>query len=841
MNTVSTVVASIDETTLEINVYHTGGEVELCFDMKGNSNSCDNFDLTKYQNPFVYELKIKDPDEGDNFDICYKLEDNNQNGCKEFELKGRSLETVDLILPGASTNPSSMNATQANATSADITNLVDGQYPLKLGGKVGLIEPTFTYAAYQNGSFYNFYTKYSHLLWDNDRNITSITTDLNLLKDRPIPHGPFPYYRHPEYKDIPYVHYFNVLLQHVKKNNTFVSNITDVDVHEGNIFQNNGKNAYDVLFLFHSEYVTQSEYNNLKKFVTNGGTIVFTEANILYAEVGYNKSSDSISLVNGHDWKFDGNSATKGTSERWLDENKEWMGSNFLNIPSWEKVYFRNNPFNYNHTEDQYVTNPNAKILLDYKAYNLTDKYQNATVATYMMSYGKGKVVNLGIWGHTLTDNEKFLNYFDKVIMPIAYDLNINSSIMDRMVGINSEDSVQGNVLENINAYISTYYNDLIHSTNNSNIGSECTKYDSNTSMITVNCDSNLPEIYHVVNNKSVLDKEPDGVWILNASIKVNPLAHLTINNTDTSWLKIINKGDREPNFISVYGGAKIDGIKITSWDPYSNDTIKQNVNGSLPRPYILVAKGVGGVNISNSEIAFLGYNSYPSNGLVFVGGESGSLLINNTIHDMWDGFYSDSSGFIKIIKNEFYNNHRDGIDPHSGSHDLDIIGNLAYNNSEMGIICSENCYNILFDRNIVHDNGLAGLMFSLNTTNSTAIKNYAYDEKVGISIYSSSNNKAYDNLLKSTDKGLFIGGNSSYNHIFNNSLVNDTVGIDFDDFPKDNVLKNNIISNVIFDSHQANESLNKKTSIYGCEPTDVYDYLHCDPFKSEFEVNRYF
>ncbi len=69
--------------------------------MKGNSNSCDNFDLTKYQNPFVYELKIKDPDEGDNLDVCYKLEDNNQNGCKEFELKGRSLETVDLILPGA--------------------------------------------------------------------------------------------------------------------------------------------------------------------------------------------------------------------------------------------------------------------------------------------------------------------------------------------------------------------------------------------------------------------------------------------------------------------------------------------------------------------------------------------------------------------------------------------------------------------------------------------------------------------------------------------------------------------------------------------------------------------
>jgi hypothetical protein len=47
-----------------------------------------------------------------------------------------------------------------------------------------------------------------------------------------------------------------------------------------------------------------------------------------------------------------------------------------------------------------------------------------------MMNYGKGKVVHLGIWGHTLTHNEKFLNYFDKVIIPIAYDLDISNNLM---------------------------------------------------------------------------------------------------------------------------------------------------------------------------------------------------------------------------------------------------------------------------------------------------------------------------------------------------------------------------------------------------------------------------
>jgi hypothetical protein len=285
--------------------------------------------------------------------------------------------------------------------------------------RIAFIEPTFTYAAYRNGSFYNFYNLYSPTVYKDLYAL--ITTDINLLKNRPIPHGPFPYYAHPNYLDIPYINYFNTIYQHVKKNSDHITNFTDVDVHEGKIFQQDGSNAYDILFLFHNEYATQTEYNNLKQFVFNGGTIVFTDANILYAEVSYNKTTDSISLVDGHDWTIEGETAHKGLGERWLHDNKEWMGSNFLDIDSDKKLYFKNNPFNYTHTEEQYVTNPKAKILLDYKAYNFTNGYHNETIATYEMNYGKGKVINLGIWGHTLTTNTAFLNYFDKVILPIAF------------------------------------------------------------------------------------------------------------------------------------------------------------------------------------------------------------------------------------------------------------------------------------------------------------------------------------------------------------------------------------------------------------------------------------
>ena len=294
--------------------------------------------------------------------------------------------------------------------------------------RVAFVEPTFTYAAYKSGGFYNFYQKYS----GKDSANKTITTDLNLLKNRPIPHGPFPYYSHPSYLDIPYIGYFNILLNHVRNKDPFVTHLTDADVHEGKIFQSDGRNAYDVLFLFHNEYETQAEYNNLRQFVSNGGTIVFTEANVLFAEVSYDKTNDSISLVKGHYWKLDSKGATPSVSERWLNENREWMGSNYFDVDSNEKVQFRNNPFHYKHTEEQYVTNPLAKIMINYEAYNIPSKYprqfHNPTIATYEMNYLDGRVINLGIWGHVVEDNVAFLKYFDNVIIPLALGQPVNST-----------------------------------------------------------------------------------------------------------------------------------------------------------------------------------------------------------------------------------------------------------------------------------------------------------------------------------------------------------------------------------------------------------------------------
>ena len=203
----------------------------------------------------------------------------------------------------------------------------------------------------------------------------------------------------------------------------------DEDVNDGHIFNadNNKSNAYDVLLLLHNEYVTQSEYSNLKQFVDNGGKIVFIDSDVFYAQVRYDKQNHTISLVKGHDWQFDGKVARRSVPERWYNETKQWVGGNFLVNDIHEHITFANNPFNYTHFEEQFVNNPKDQIVtnygikfpkdyLQYEVFPPDKQNGNITIATYTLSYGAGRVIMIGLYGQNLVDNKPFINFFDKLI-----------------------------------------------------------------------------------------------------------------------------------------------------------------------------------------------------------------------------------------------------------------------------------------------------------------------------------------------------------------------------------------------------------------------------------------
>jgi hypothetical protein len=323
--------------------------------------------------------------------------------------------------------------------------------------RIAFVRPSFTEAAYQPHGFIDFYYDYGFPPFGH-----IITTDLNMLTVKTPKSVPEFAENDPRYlsnitslvpvngtelHDISY-NYFPVpqkfwvpFIDNVKKvvPNALVTVMRDEDVHDGHIFyKSNTTNAFHILLLFHNEYVTQTEYDNLKEFVKNGGTIVFIDANVFRAEVKYDRDAHTISLVEGHDWQFDGQAASRSVPERWYNETKEWVGSNFLDIDA--NVTFTNNPFNYTHFEEQFVNNPNAKILEDYgikfpkeytQLYLKKEKLpaelqredipiENITVATYSLDYGKGEVVMSGLTGRLLADNQEFMEFFDNRILPDA-------------------------------------------------------------------------------------------------------------------------------------------------------------------------------------------------------------------------------------------------------------------------------------------------------------------------------------------------------------------------------------------------------------------------------------
>jgi hypothetical protein len=273
------------------------------------------------------------------------------------------------------------------------------------GVKIAVVMPTFTAAAYDN-AFYVFYRKYINVTAG-----TNITIDLNLLTSK-VTNEPSS-----SASGLTMLYLLGNLKWINPESN--IAFLTDQDVDAGSIFQANGSNAYDVIILGHQEYVTQEEYDNLKQFVGDGGTMILLDGNVFYAEVRYDRNTDNITLVKGHSWAFNGKSAWRSVDERWKNETAQWVGSNYISGLSG----FRTNPFDYFPHEEQYETNPNDIILLNYNATTRANNFNKTTglvVATYELNYLRGKVIAIGLYSDDIITNGSFDRYLDSLILHYA-------------------------------------------------------------------------------------------------------------------------------------------------------------------------------------------------------------------------------------------------------------------------------------------------------------------------------------------------------------------------------------------------------------------------------------
>jgi len=337
-----------------------------------------------------------------------------------------------------------------------------------------------------------------------------------------------------------------------------------------------------------------------------------------------------------------------------------------------------------------------------------------------------------------------------------------------------------------------------------------CITYSSSSKTITVTCTAptRLTDVNNVLKNPSILKKESGGIgpgtWLLSANLVVAKGGNFVIDATDTTWLKIRSDGSAAFGLLN-YGNLSIKSVKITSWNTATNNYASPGSDGQTPRAYI-VAKGgaTGKMNIVKCHCAYLGYTGIGHHGLDYYGSD-GSVVQDSEIDHNWRAFYSSGVGGLRFDRNIVHDNIEYGVDPHTGTHDMDITNNKVYNNNH-GIICSEKCSKIHIENNEIYNNKKDGIFLDAGSTNSIIANNIIRDEDNAITFPSLSNSQIYGNTITNSKYGIRIhqqigdsrcGGTgclSVNNYVHHNSIKASSIGIWIYQGASSNIILSNTI-----------------------------------------------
>src|SRR5215216_5951426 len=339
--------------------------------------------------------------------------------------------------------------------------------------------------------------------------------------------------------------------------------------------------------------------------------------------------------------------------------------------------------------------------------------------------------------------------------------------------------------------------------------GGACIDYDQSENTIAIDCNASFLDVVQAINDPDIVENTGNGEYLLKASLQVDDDTTFSIGPNDITWLKIT-----DTNGIIVHGKIQIDGVKITSWDTETDSPVLQTDTGSVPRAFINLRESEGGF-VHNSEIAYLGYQEFGRRGFdLFGDGPSHDMEIRGSkVHDMWFAFYSRGAYNITVDGNEYYNNIKYALDPHSGTHDMSITNNWLHHNP-IGVICSDRCYDILIEGNLVEHNTDYGIFFSRNMHDSIARNNHVYNTTSGITVSESPNNQIYNNTIEAaTSQGIRLfnpdipdDGSTEGNIVYNNVISSSENGIR-STRSHDNILENNRFSDIESSEYRSGNS----------------------------------
>ena len=336
--------------------------------------------------------------------------------------------------------------------------------------------------------------------------------------------------------------------------------------------------------------------------------------------------------------------------------------------------------------------------------------------------------------------------------------------------------------------------------------GGACIAYDQSESTITISCNASFQDVVQTINDPDIVENLGNGEYILKANLDVADGVSFSMTSNQDGGLQYLKLAGE--NGIIVHGTILVNGVTITSWDTEEDDVIEQDMNGTIRRGYIQFAASEGS-QIINSEFGYLGDVEPGRRGFDLFGeGPSHDMEIRGSkFHDMWFAFYSNGAYNITVDGNEYYNNIKYALDPHTTTHDMIITNNWLHDNP-IGVICSDRCWNILIEGNLIQDTTNAAIFFSRNMTDSIARNNHVINARTGVLLSESPNNQIYNNTVEgATSNGIRLlnpdiadDGVTEGNIVYNNAISDSRDGVSA------SRSQNNIVENTTFSDIEESE-----------------------------------
>jgi parallel beta-helix repeat protein len=246
-----------------------------------------------------------------------------------------------------------------------------------------------------------------------------------------------------------------------------------------------------------------------------------------------------------------------------------------------------------------------------------------------------------------------------------------------------------------------------------------------------------------------------DGAWLLARTLTVGRGASLQVRKVT---LRLLSEPGRFVGVEARGGGLEVVDSTVTSWTPATGRPDLRVEDG---RAWVLARDG-SVMDVRNSRMEQLGYDRAERYGVSWRTRTTSGTVDRSVFSGNFYGAYMHGIAAMRVTGSVVERSLRYGLDPHSGSRNLDIEDNIFRHNGKHGLILAVGCSNATIRGNHSYGNTGHGIVVFQGSHDVAMTGNEVHDNGMsGIDVNGSQRVNLTGNIVYGNDIGLHIHGPS--------------------------------------------------------------------------------